>query len=172
MLRSVVVAWVLLAVPAWGGDGPSEKKMEQDLAACAAEIAKLQRMMNEVSDTVALKVAELTRHIEAERQAWAKAEDAHRQRMKALEEARGQAPAQGKVAVARLTEQMLRREAELTALRTALAEKHRRAEGKAKPTSVEDKLDLILKKLDDLDQRVKKLEGKTQGTLYDGLRPK
>jgi hypothetical protein len=44
-----------------------------------------------------------------------------------------------------------------------LSVKDRQAPTKAKAAGVEEKLDLILKKLDDLDKRVQKLEGKTKG---------
>ena len=141
MLRSAVVALLLLAVPAWGGCGPFETKAEKESAEyTAACITKLKQMLVDSQG-----------------------------RMKELEAEKARTAA----AMLRLREEIEKLEKHLVVLQEkATLVKHRTAEGKAKGTTVEDKLDLILKKLDDLDQRVRKLEGKTPGTPFDGVRPK
>jgi hypothetical protein len=149
-MRTACAALLLvaaLAVPARAGCGPDRADGE-----ARADLKDLAAKLEQVRGALA-----------AEKEELARADDACRKRLKALEQELAELRAYrekllaGKVdRVRRLAEVQAELEARL-AKRMRLAEKPPPA---AKGHSAEDKLDLILKKLDDLERRLRKLEGK------------
>jgi hypothetical protein len=159
-MRSAVVGLLLvvtLAVAARGGCGPSSP--EGGGGAFPPE-------------WYLPEIAKVKTAIRVEKEKWARKVEALRIQIAALEVERVKADAEGARAVDRLTK-------ELPHLEAQLAKSKLIAEGKAPPApkspgvedqrqtgfrekgpgGAEEKLDLILKKLDDLDNRVRKLEG-------------
>lgn len=155
-MRTACAALLLLfttALPAWAGCGPTApdaRQLKQKLDEVAAELGKVRAA------------------IAAEKERWAKAEGAYRERAKALEQelarlrdARDKAAAEGAERLKHLAELQARLERRLADIK-AIQEAAGRARPEAKGRGAEDKLDLILKKLDDLEGRLRKLEGATR----------
>jgi curli biogenesis system outer membrane secretion channel CsgG len=144
-MRSLCVSLLLvaaLAVPARAGCGPAPAE-EADQA--RAELQEVAAQLERVRLTLA-----------AEKMQLAEAEEAYRRKVKALERELAAVRAERLEKVRRLAHMQAQLEGQLARLKP-LAEKPPPA---AKGRGAEDKLDLILKKLDDLERRLRKLEGK------------
>jgi DNA repair exonuclease SbcCD ATPase subunit len=139
-MRSLCVSLLLvaaLAVPARAGCGPAPAE-EADQA--RAELQEVAAQLERVRLTLA-----------AEKMQLAEAEEAYRRKLKALERELGAVRAERMEKVRRLAHMQAHLEGRLAKLKPPPA---------AKGPGVEDKLDLILKKLDDLERRLRQLEGK------------
>jgi hypothetical protein len=102
--------------------------------------------------------------IDAEKLKLAKVNEDYRARLAALEKERANARRDAAVKIDILAAKLKELETIMVRLKEAAPQK------KVRPASIEEKLDLILKKLDDLEKRVQRLEGKKTGTLPDGVR--
>jgi hypothetical protein len=149
-MKCAVVAVVLalgLTFTALRGDDRADGRAREEL-----------RMNNEL-------LAQLRAAIKAEKDKMAKVDEVYQARLAALEKDRARTRHESLARIDVLNAKIADIEAKIR------SRAGRPQEKKVRTASIEEKLDMILKKLEELDKRVQKLEGKKTGTLFDGLRP-